>query len=618
VDASRRPAGAEGLTLREALRRPELGRVTLESRVAIDADVAGRIRGQLSAIAGRDLTLEIKVDPRSSTGASLLLGAGMRMDLDPGRKLLEDLDQRIAARPAAERPTLEETATYLSQLIAKTTPALRVEETSGRGTVLQVGDGVAIVDGLGDVGSQEVVRFESGGHGIAFNLARDVVGCLLLGPEERIAEGSAVERTGKLLHVPVGDALIGRMLNALGQPIDGGAPLSADTLRPIEAISPGIVRRRPVCESLHTGIKVIDALVPLGRGQRELVLGDRKIGKTTVALDVILSQKGAGVICVYAAIGQKASSLARAVNLLRERGAMEYTIVVAALSSEPPAFRYVVPYAACTMAEEFMHRGGHALVVYDDLSKHAVTYREISALLKRPIGREAYPGDIFYVHSRLLERAARLRDDLGGGSLTAIPIVETLAGDISALIPTNIISICDGQIFLDSALFNQGSRPAMDVGLSVSRVGGMAQTAAMRKVAGRLRIDLAQHHEMARFVKFGAEVDEATLRQLQRGERELAVLTQDAHAPLPLEREIIILFAAVNGFTDGVPIERLRAYEEGLNAYMAARHPEVISALQQTRDLPADAEARLAQAIGEFNASLPQESRAGEPVAAAV
>ncbi|HUO51637.1 MAG TPA: F0F1 ATP synthase subunit alpha, partial [Gemmatimonadaceae bacterium] len=337
---------------------------------------------------------------------------------------------------------------------------------------------------------------------------------------------------------------------------------------------------------------------------------------TTVALDVILSQKGAGVICVYAAIGQKASSLARAVNLLRERGAMEYTIVVAALSSEPPAFRYVVPYAACTMAEAFMNRGGHALVVYDDLSKHAVTYREISALLKRPIGREAYPGDIFYVHSRLLERAARLRDDLGGGSLTAIPIVETLAGDISALIPTNIISICDGQIFLDSALFNQGSRPAMDVGLSVSRVGGMAQTAAMRKVAGRLRIDLAQHHEMARFVKFGAEVDEATLRQLQRGERELAVLTQDAHAPLPLEREIIILFAAVNGFTDGVPIERLRAYEEGLNAYLAAHHPEVISALQQTRDLPADAEARLAQAIGEFNASLPQEAHAGEPAAA--
>jgi F-type H+-transporting ATPase subunit alpha len=348
------------------------------------------------------------------------------------------------------------------------------------------------------------------------------------------------------------------------------------------------------------------------------VLGDRKIGKTTIALDVILSQKGSDVICVYAAIGQKASSLARSVSLLRERGAMEYTIVVAALSNEPPAFRYVVPYAACAIAEWFMRRGGHALVVYDDLSKHAVTYREISALLKRPIGREAYPGDIFYVHSRLLERAAQLRDDLGGGSLTAIPIVETLAGDISALIPTNVISICDGQIFLDTALFNEGSRPAMDVGLSVSRVGGMAQAPAMRKVAGRLRIDLAQHHEMARFVKFGAEVDESTLKQLRRGERELAILKQGAHAPLPLEREIVILFAAVNGYADDVPIERLQEFEEQLYTFMGERHPDVLATLRETRDLPPGAEARLTSALRDFQVSFVAQGGRGALTQAAV
>jgi len=608
---------AERLRLRQALRNLEQGRVILESRVAIESGVADRIRRQLSALAGNEVALDLRVNPRLAAGASLLLGADVRIDLDPARRLLEDLDEQIAVREREATTTLDETVRYMSALIEKTIPSLRIEETSGRGRVLQVGDGVALVEGLGGVGSQEVVRFEGGMHGIAFNLLDDAVGCLLLGPEERIAEGSAVERTGRLLHVPVGEALIGRTLNALGQPMDGGSPIPTEHLMPIEALAPGIVQRLPVTESLHTGIKIIDALVPLGRGQRELVLGDRTIGKTTVALDVILSQKGRGVICVYAAIGQRASSLARSVSLLRERGAMEYTIVVVALSSEPPAFRYVVPYAACTMAEWFMNRGGNALVVYDDLSKHAVTYREISALLKRPIGREAYPGDIFYVHSRLLERAARLRADLGGGSLTAIPIVETLAGDITALIPTNIISICDGQIVLDSALFNEGSRPAMDVGLSVSRVGGMAQTAAMRKVAGRLRIDLAQHHEMARFVKFGAEVDEATLRQLQRGERELAILRQDAHAPLPLEQEIVILYAAVNGYLDDVPIERLRGFEERLHTFMEEQHPDLLGVLRESRDLSAEAEARLQKALDEFHASFVGAASAAESTQAA-
>jgi F-type H+-transporting ATPase subunit alpha len=410
----------------------------------------------------------------------------------------------------------------------------------------------------------------------------------------------------------VGDALIGRIVDALGRPIDEGGELQATARRPIERLAPGIVERLPVSVSLHTGIKILDALVPLGRGQRELVLGDRKIGKTTAAVDVILSQKGTGVLCVYAAIGQKASSVARVVALLRERGAMDHTVVVVASSSEPPAFRFVAPYAACTIAEEFMTQGRHALVVYDDLSKHAVTYREISALLKRPIGREAYPGDIFYVHSRLLERAARLRDDLGGGSLTAIPIVETHAGDLSSFIPTNVISICDGQIFLDAVHFNEGFRPAMDAGLSVSRVGGMAQTPAMRKVAGRLRIDLAQYGEMARFVKFGAEVDAATLQQLRRGERELELLKQDAHDPLPLEKEILTLYAAVNGVADDIPLEQVRPFEERLHAFLDREHPDLLAAIRDTQDLSPTVEARLREALSAFHDGFVAEMAAAQ------
>jgi F-type H+-transporting ATPase subunit alpha len=416
--------------------------------------------------------------------------------------------------------------------------------------------------------------------------------------------------------------MIGRTLDALGRPIDGLGPIVTEQRRPIEVEAPGVVQRAPVSEPLHTGVKIVDALVPLGRGQRELILGDRKVGKTTLAVDFILSQKDTGVICVYAAIGQKATSLAGVIELLRDRGALQYTIVVAALAGDPPGFRFVAPYAACTIAEEFMHRGGHALVVYDDLSKHAATYREISALLQRPIGREAYPGDIFYVHSRLLERAARLRDELGGGSLTAIPIAETLSGDISGLIPTNIISICDGQIFLDGGLFNEGTRPAMDVGLSVSRVGGMAQTRAMREVAGRLRIDLAQHHEMARFVRFGAEVDDATLQQLRRGERELAILRQSAHAPLSLEREVIILFAAVHGHTDGLPVELLDRFEVQLFEHLEQEHADIVQALRASGDLPPGAAAPLGEAITAFRAAFlashaPPSSEAAAPATGA-
>jgi F-type H+-transporting ATPase subunit alpha len=598
---------AEKTGLQKALGDIKKACVTLECQHPLDPALIERLKEKLSAAAGKEISIEVKVNPRLKTGATLYLGKDWKIDLDLRKKLLEDLETTFATRPADKVTTLEETAQYLTTIIEKTAPKLRLEDITGRGTVLQVGDGIALVEGLKSVGSQEVVHFESGVHGIAFNLLKDAVGCILLGPEEQIEEGSTVERTGRLLQVPVGDALIGRIVNALGQPIDGKGPIHTEKFSQIEEIAPGVVKRHPVYESLHTGIKILDALVPLGRGQRELILGDRTLGKTTIAIDAILSQKESDVICVYAAIGQKTSTVARVVSILQERGAMDYTIVVVAFSNEEPAFRHIVPYTACTMAEEFMSQGRHALVIYDDLSKHAVTYREISALLKRPIGREAYPGDIFYIHSRLLERAAKLRDDLGGGSLTAIPIVETLSGDISALIPTNVISICDGQIFLDTGLFNEGFRPAMDVGLSVSRVGGMAQTTAMKKVAGRLRIDLAQYQEMAQFVKFGAEVDQATLDQLKRGERERELLKQDQHNPLPLEKEIVTLYAAVNGYTDDISVDQVRLFEEEFHKFMDVNYPEVLSNIRDTKDLLGETEEKLKEAIMRFKDSFIKE-----------
>ena len=570
--------------------------VILETQIPLDRTVIEELKESLSIAAGRAIEIDMKVVPHLDIGARLILGE-RRIDLDLRRRLREELETQFVAKKIEGFTTVEETAAHLARIIEKTEPRLRIEELTDIGRVLQLGDGVAIVSGLRGVGSQEVVRFPRGVYGIAFNLLRDTVGCLLLGPEEEIEVGSVVERTGRLLQIPVGETLVGRIVNALGQPIDGKGPIHTLRSRAAERIAPGVVKRHPVIEPLHTGIKIIDALVPLGRGQREMILGDRKIGKTTIAIDTILSQKGAGVICIYAAIGQKASSVARVVNTLQQQGAMDYTIVVVAFSNEEPAFRHLVPYTACAMGEEFMEKGGHALVVYDDLSKHAVTYREISALLKRPIGREAYPGDIFYVHSRLLERAARLRDDLGGGSLTALPIVETLAGDISAFIPTNVISICDGQMFLDMRLFNEGFRPAMDVGLSVSRVGGMAQTRVMKKVAGRLRIDLAQYHEMAQFVKFGAEVDRTTLDQLTRGERERELLKQDQHAPLPLEQQVVILYAAVNGFLDAVPVEQVKAYEERFFTFLEAHYPDVLRSIRGLKDLSEETETVLREAV---------------------
>ena len=589
--------------------------VLLETQIPLDTLLVDNLKEKLSAAAGRAITIDVKVNPRLDVGARLILGGVKKFDLDLRRRLLEDLESQFAAIKREGLTTVDATAAHLARIIEKTEPRLRVEELTDTGEVNQVGDGIAIVSGLRGVGAQEIVRFQHDVYGIAFNLLRGSVGCLLIGREEEIEEGSVVERTGRLLQVPVGEALIGRLLNALGQPIDGKGPIETDKFRPAERVAPGVVKRHPVIEPLHSGIKIIDALVPLGRGQRELILGDRKIGKTTIAVDTILSQKDTGVICIYAAIGQKASTVARVVRTLQEQGAMKYTIVVVAFSNEDPAFRYIVPYAACAMGEEFMDSGGHALVVYDDLSKHAVTYREISALLKRPIGREAYPGDIFYVHSRLLERAACLRDDLGGGSLTALPIVETLGGDISAFIPTNVISICDGQIFLDAGLFNEGSRPAMDVGLSVSRVGGMAQTRVMKKVAGRLRMDLAQYHEMAQFVKFGAEVDQATMDQLLRGEREREVLKQDQHNPLSLEKQIIILYAAVNGYLDAVPVEQVKAYEAALFTFMESQYPTVLPSIGELKDLSEDTEKILVQAISRFTQDFLQQRTASPELA---
>jgi F-type H+-transporting ATPase subunit alpha len=453
---------------------------------------------------------------------------------------------------------------------------------------------------LSDVGSQEIVEFECGTLGLAFSLKEHQVGIALLGSEEGVREGSDVRRTGHLLHVPAGESVLGRVMDSLGRPMDGRGAIVPGAWMPAERPAPGVVERRPVDVPLHTGMKAIDALVPIGRGQRELVIGDRKLGKTTLAVDTILAQKGRDVACIYCAIGQKASTVRNVVATLEEFGALDYTAVVVALPGETPAFRYLAPYTACALGEYFMDRGGDAFVVYDDLTKHATTYREMSALLDRPVGREAYPGDIFYVHSRLLERAARMSKEHGSGSLTAMPIVETLAGDISAFIATNVISICDGQIMLDAAAFNEGRRPALDPGLSVSRVGGSAQTKAMKQVAGRLRIDLAQYGEMARFVKFGAEVDETTQLQLTRGERARELLRQGQHAPMPSEQEILVLYAVVNGHFDHVAVKDVGKIEDQLLEYATRRRPDVLQKLSETNGMTDEIEALLAEALSGF------------------
>jgi F-type H+/Na+-transporting ATPase subunit alpha len=468
------------------------------------------------------------------------------------------------------------------------------------GTVISLGDGIARVHGVERAMAGEMIEFPHGVFGIALNLEEDSVGAVLLGDYTQIREGDRVKRTGRIISVPVGEEMLGRVVNALGQPIDGKGPIQTKQFLPIERIAPGVVDRQPVKEPLQTGLKAIDGMVPIGRGQRELIIGDRQTGKTAVAVDAIINQKGKGVICVYNAIGQKQSTVAQVVRTLEEFDAMSYTIVVAATASDPAPMLYIAPYSACAIGEFFRDSGRHALVVYDDLSKHAQSYREISLLLRRPPGREAYPGDVFYLHSRLLERAAKLNNEKGGGSLTALPIIETQAGDLSAYIPTNVISITDGQIFLESDLFHQGVRPAINVGNSVSRVGGSAQIKAMRAVAGTLRLDLAQYRELAAFAQFGSDLDKSTQAQLNRGRRLVEILKQPQYQPVAVEKQVAIIYAATKGFLDAVAVDDLRRYEEDLYRFLETRHAGVLTGIADKKVLDDEVKGALEAALKEF------------------
>jgi F-type H+-transporting ATPase subunit alpha len=473
-------------------------------------------------------------------------------------------------------------------------------DVSEVGSVLSVGDGIARIHGLNRCMAGELLELPHGVMGIALNLEEDSVGAVLMGETAEIREGDEVKRTKRIMSIPVGDAMVGRVVNALGQPIDGKGPIETKAFNEIERIAPGVVERQPVREPLETGVKAIDSMVNIGRGQRELVIGDRQTGKTAIAVDTIINQKGKGVVCIYVAIGQKRSTVAQVVRTLEEFGAMEHTIVVSATASEPAPFLYLAPYSGCAIGEFFRDSSRHALCIYDDLSKHAAAYREISLLLRRPPGREAYPGDVFYLHSRLLERAAKLSDKKGGGSLTAIPIIETQAGDISAYIPTNVISITDGQIFLEADLFNSGIRPAINVGNSVSRVGGSAQTKAMKAVAGRLRLDLAQYRELAAFAQFGSDLDKATQQQLARGQRLTEILKQNQYQPLAAEKQVLIIFAATNGYLDAYGVAEGRRYEAELYRFMETRHPGLLKEIADKKDIKGEPTEKLHAALKEF------------------
>ena len=477
----------------------------------------------------------------------------------------------------------QEISALIKKQIENFQPNFDVTET---GVVTYIGDGIARARGLDNAMSGELLEFENGAYGMAQNLESNDVGIIILGDFVAIREGDIVKRTGKIMEVPVGEALIGRVVNPLGQPVDGLGDIETTGFRPVETPAPGVMQRKSVSEPLQTGLKAIDALVPIGRGQRELVIGDRQTGKTSVAIDAILNQKGQDMICIYVAIGQKESTVRTQVETLRKHGALDYTIVVTASASQPSPLLYIAPYAGVAMAEEFMYNGKHVLIVYDDLSKQAVAYRELSLLLRRPPGREAYPGDVFYLHSRLLERSAKVSDDLGGGSITALPIIQTQAGDISAYIATNVISITDGQIFLQENLFNSGIRPAIDAGSSVSRVGGSAQIKAMKKVAGTLRLDLASYRELEAFTQFGSDLDAATQAKLNRGRRTIEVLKQPLHKPLPVEKQVVILYALTHGFLDSVPVDQILDFEEALYDYFDSHHEDIFETIRTTKDLP--------------------------------
>lgn len=477
----------------------------------------------------------------------------------------------------------QEISALIKKQIENFQPNFDVTET---GVVTYIGDGIARARGLDNAMSGELLEFENGAYGMAQNLETNDVGIIILGDFVAIREGDIVKRTGKIMEVPVGEALIGRVVNPLGQPVDGLGDIETTGFRPVETPAPGVMQRKSVSEPLQTGLKAIDALVPIGRGQRELVIGDRQTGKTSVAIDAILNQKGQDMICIYVAIGQKESTVRTQVETLRKHGALDYTIVVTASASQPSPLLYIAPYAGVAMAEEFMYNGKHVLIVYDDLSKQAVAYRELSLLLRRPPGREAYPGDVFYLHSRLLERSAKVSDDLGGGSITALPIIQTQAGDISAYIATNVISITDGQIFLQENLFNSGIRPAIDAGSSVSRVGGSAQIKAMKKVAGTLRLDLASYRELEAFTQFGSDLDAATQAKLNRGRRTIEVLKQPLHKPLPVEKQVVILYALTHGFLDSVPVDQILDFEDALYDYFDSHHEDIFETIRTTKDLP--------------------------------
>jgi len=473
------------------------------------------------------------------------------------------------------------------------------------GTVVEVGDGIARIHGLAGAKYNELLQFPNGIMGIALNLEEDSVGAVILSEFSQIKEGDEVRCTGRISEVPVGDALVGRVVDPVGRPLDGKGPIRHERTRPVERVAPNVVVRKSVDTSVHTGIKAVDSMIPIGRGQRELIIGDRSTGKTAIALDTIISQKGGDLTCIYVAIGQKSSKVAQAVATLENYGAMEHTIVVSAHASDPAALQYLAPYAGCAIGEEFMDQGKDALIIYDDLSKHAWAYRQLSLVLRRPPGREAYPGDIFYVHSRLLERAAKMAPEFGGGSLTALPIIETQANDISAYIPTNVISITDGQIYLETDLFNAGIRPALNVGLSVSRVGGDAQTSAMKQVAGKLRLELAQYRELAAFAEFGAaEMDKATRAQLERGQRITEVLKQQQYVPMSLEQEVTILYAVINGYLDDVPVDRVSAFEEAFHLFLRNTHADILRRVAEEKQLGAETEEALKKAIPEFKQSF--------------
>ncbi|MFC0216398.1 F0F1 ATP synthase subunit alpha [Paenibacillus chartarius] len=495
----------------------------------------------------------------------------------------------------------DEISTLIKQQIEQYKSDIQVVEV---GTVITVGDGIARAHGLSNVMAGELLEFSSGVLGYAFNLEENNVGIVILGPYTDIREGDQVKRTGRIMEVPVGEALLGRVVNALGQPVDGRGPIETTHSRAVESPAPGVMARKSVHEPMQTGIKAIDAMVPIGRGQRELIIGDRQTGKTSVAIDTIINQKGNGVKCIYVAIGQKQSTVVGVVEQLRKAGALDYTIVVTASASEPSPMLWLAPYAGCAMGEYFMYKGEHALIIYDDLSKQAAAYRELSLLLRRPPGREAYPGDVFYLHSRLLERAAKLSDEMGAGSLTALPFIETQAGDISAYIPTNVISITDGQIFMETDLFYSGQRPAVNVGNSVSRVGGSAQTKAMKKVAGTLRVDLAQYRELAAFAAFGSDLDKATKARLDRGIRTLEILKQGVNQPLALERQVASLYTVVKGHLDDLPVEDVRRFEAEFLAYLDSNRAEILASIRDTKDLTADNEKALIEAIQQFKKSF--------------